>query len=424
MRIKLSDYILEQSISTSSAIDIELEQLVAEMDVCCKLAMAYNKQLLMEDFVERNLGEFHPNKRPTGSAFAGATSPYSPINSSNLRDARSTGNPFDGAKPLNPLPKSIPTGVEVTNTQNKPNTQPAQPTQATPQTNNQQQTNQQSNQQNTQQTNAKQGFFASVWGYIKRFFAWIGNKLTGTTVDAQKNGEAIKQNIASMSNEQIQQKLNELSPKVIEQTKVAIMAMYSPEYVKHLIDGTLVALTNLNKVFSSVAKGYTSNSTIKGIAKGNTRGNNSKNKIISNMAALEQAITTFSNEMTQAGTMPDHLNGKKAPTPDEFRALVPQYIEFLKNRNTIDTINQINAICKSLSSSVESFNTSFNAVSQDNSGNRGQILRETMNKLMATLSNKHYGPIVVMKHLDDAYKEMKIFAGIEQRKQQSQANSQ
>lgn len=402
MRIKLSDYILEQSISTSSAIDIELEQLVAEMDVCCKLAMAYNKQLLMEDYfqeavVERNLSEFHPNEKPTGGV-------------------------LDEAKPFYQQPNSTPqvqSGNQQTNsgTQSATPAQQTQPVQAkptaqsTPPTNNQQQTNQQTNQQNTQQTNAKQGFFASVWGYIKRFFEWIGNKLTGTTVDVQKNGEAIKKNVASMSNEQIQQKLNQLSPEVIKRTKVAIMAMYSPEYVKQLIDGTLAALTNLNNVFSSVAKNYLSNSKIKNIAKGNTRGDNSENAIKSNMAALEQAITNFSNEMTQAGIVPDHLNGKKAPTPDEFRALVPQYIDFLENANTVNTIKQINDICKSLSSSVESFNASFNAVSTDNSGDRGQILRETMNKLMATLSNKHYGPIVEMKHLDDAYKEMKIFAG-------------
>lgn len=401
MRIKLSDYILEQSVSTSSAIDIELEQLVAEMDVCCKLAMAYNKQLLMEDYFQE-------------------------------LDASTTPNVLDGAKPFYTQSKPVPqvqSGSQQTNSGSSASQQ-AQPVQAkpaaqaAPPTNNQQQTNQQTNQQNTQQTNAKQGFFASVWGYVKRFFEWIGNKLTGTTVDAQKNGEAIKQNIASMSNEQIQQKINELSPKVIERTKVAIMAMYSPEYVKQLIDGTLEALTKLNKVFSSVAKGYTGNSAIKGIAKGNNKGPNSEQNIISNMATLERAITTFSNEMTQAGTMPDHLNGKKAPTPDEFRALVPQYIDFLKNGNTANTIKQINDICKSLSNSVESFNASFNAVSQDNSGDRGQILRETMNKLMATLSNKHYGPIVVMKHLDDAYKEMKIFAGFEQPQKKPQANSQ
>ena len=177
MRIKLSDYILEQSISTSSAIDVELEQLVAEMDVCCKLAMAYNKQLLMEDAVERNLGEFHPNKKPTGSI-------------------------FDGAKPFYQQSNSTPQ-VQSGDQQTNSGTPSVQPAQSTPTTNNQQQMNQQANQQNTQQTNAKQGFFAAVWGYIKRFFEWIGNKLTGTTVDAQKNGEAIKQNIASMSNEQI-----------------------------------------------------------------------------------------------------------------------------------------------------------------------------------------------------------------------------
>ena len=46
--IKLSDYILEQSISDASVSDIRREQLIAEMEVCFALFDAYNKQMVME----------------------------------------------------------------------------------------------------------------------------------------------------------------------------------------------------------------------------------------------------------------------------------------------------------------------------------------------------------------------------------------
>lgn len=47
--IKLSDYIMEQEVSTASCDDILMEQAFAEMDVASKLFSAYHKQLLMTE---------------------------------------------------------------------------------------------------------------------------------------------------------------------------------------------------------------------------------------------------------------------------------------------------------------------------------------------------------------------------------------
>lgn len=48
--IKLSDFIMEQEVSTASCEDIVLEQLQAEIDVASKVASAYCKQLLMLEY--------------------------------------------------------------------------------------------------------------------------------------------------------------------------------------------------------------------------------------------------------------------------------------------------------------------------------------------------------------------------------------
>ena len=52
MKIKLSDFILEQSISESSIFDIEFERLSAEIDVCIALCESYIKQYEMSIYQE------------------------------------------------------------------------------------------------------------------------------------------------------------------------------------------------------------------------------------------------------------------------------------------------------------------------------------------------------------------------------------
>ena len=49
--IKLSDYILEQSISDASVSDIEIERLFAEMDVCFAMMEFFNKEQSMQDII-------------------------------------------------------------------------------------------------------------------------------------------------------------------------------------------------------------------------------------------------------------------------------------------------------------------------------------------------------------------------------------
>lgn len=57
MLIKLSDFLLEQSVSNSDISDIVIEQTMAELDVCLSLAYAYGKQLLMEEYSDTPLDE-------------------------------------------------------------------------------------------------------------------------------------------------------------------------------------------------------------------------------------------------------------------------------------------------------------------------------------------------------------------------------
>ena len=52
MVIKLSDYILEQSVSDAQIVDIFLEQDLAEIEVCCNLCKAYLKQIELESYYE------------------------------------------------------------------------------------------------------------------------------------------------------------------------------------------------------------------------------------------------------------------------------------------------------------------------------------------------------------------------------------
>lgn len=59
MQIKLSDFILEESISTSTTDDIILAQELAQMDVCLSLCNAYMKEYTIEDY----LGEYNDEEQ-------------------------------------------------------------------------------------------------------------------------------------------------------------------------------------------------------------------------------------------------------------------------------------------------------------------------------------------------------------------------
>lgn len=75
MKIKLSDYILEQSISDASPNDIILEELIAQMDVYQALFNVYEKERLIQEAITTDLPPQNPTSivqnyddRPTSSA--------------------------------------------------------------------------------------------------------------------------------------------------------------------------------------------------------------------------------------------------------------------------------------------------------------------------------------------------------------------
>ena len=170
MIIKLSDYVLEQSISDASINDIELEQLVAEMEVCCKLAMAYNKQLLMESYFQ----EADPPVKTTQTA-------------------------------------AQPTQAESNQTTTPPKVDVIQQTNSM-----------QRNIINPNKTDSEDGFFKTIFGYIKRFFRWIGLKLSGMSEDAYKNIRFIERYVMNATEQDLYE--------FIQKHKINI-EMYNPDKV-------------------------------------------------------------------------------------------------------------------------------------------------------------------------------------------------
>ena len=84
--IKLSDYIMEQEVSTASCEDIVLEQLQAEINVNVALAEAYAKQILMMEYAEGYSSDLYSEadtstdtKSSAGSKIKGLSRPSSSL---------------------------------------------------------------------------------------------------------------------------------------------------------------------------------------------------------------------------------------------------------------------------------------------------------------------------------------------------------
>ena len=381
MRIKLSDYILEQSVSTSSAIDIELEQLVAEMDVCCKLAMAYNKQFLMEDYFQE---ETTTTTQKVGAQNAGTTTQAPPAVQGGSQQTNSGAQPAPAATPAQ-------------------QTQPIQAkpaAQTTPPTNNQQQTNQQTNQQNTQQTNAKQGFFASVWGYIKRFFEWIGNKISGTTNTAAAKAQQSLQTVAKLSPEAKQQLISRID-----------ILKYSPanmdkalEIISDAFNKLEVAIESCtNELFTTKTKGFKNEK-------------DSVSSIKSEMDKLSKAVTIFHQQVSTAdiskmapgdGAEQDpnnplkyRINGKEVSN-EALTFKLQEYLKWFIDEKRLNLLNQIALQCfprsvkgnrkgTSISNSIDQFQRAVGNITDQSTGNGHEgeqftLIRNVLTNLMKEL---------------------------------------
>ena len=140
MKIKLSDYILEQSISEADTTDILLEQAMSELEVCTSLAYAYLKQLTMEEYMNPD-GELTAEDVVTEAS----------------AEAAADGEEGGGV------------GAAVSNI-----------------------------------GKGFAGFFKAVIGAITGFFRWVGNKIGQIGDKVTKNGKQLAQKVEAATEEELQ----------------------------------------------------------------------------------------------------------------------------------------------------------------------------------------------------------------------------
>jgi hypothetical protein len=175
MKIKLSDYILEQSISEADTTDILLEQAMSELEVCTSLAYAYLKQLTMEEYMNPD-GELTAEDVVTeASAEAAATT---------------DGGGEEGGG----------VGAAVSNI-----------------------------------GKGFAGFFKAVIGAITGFFRWVGNKIGAIGDSITKNGKQLAQKVANATEEQLNALAEELAT-TKKRDIASIYYSYNPSNVKTFYD--------------------------------------------------------------------------------------------------------------------------------------------------------------------------------------------
>lgn len=147
MKIKLSDYILEQSISEADTTDILLEQAMSELEVCTSLAYAYLKQLTMEEYMNPD-GELTAEDVVTEAS----------------AEAAAGGEEGGGF------------GAAVSNI-----------------------------------GKGFAGFFKAVIGAITGFFRWVGNKIGAIGDSITKNGKQLAQKVEAATEEELQTLIQQLA---------------------------------------------------------------------------------------------------------------------------------------------------------------------------------------------------------------------
>ena len=354
MVIKLSDYILEQSISGASIDDIGLEQLVAEMDVCCKLAMAYNKQLLMESYFQESkvIGQ---NPVGTGDPAASQTASAAPTPTT-----------------------QTPTQSTEQQSTNQTTTQPLQQNLVRKHTVG-------DNQNTTNNVNSEQGFFKSIAGYIKRFFQWIGSKLTGVSADAVKNIAFIERYALNASEQQIVQ--------FIHNNGVNI-EWYNPNELKRFVDG-------LNNACGSLIKSL---DTVDG---------SSEKNLDDNLKELEIAMNKFNeiiqqSSWTQSKEIVDEVNEIQT-----FKTNITEYAKLFENKKTNpeNFVNKLNECNNKIQASQQYFDKWFADIAKvDTADNPNNNNIARMKPILSRLQNIVKSASVQINKIAEAYKKLKQFA--------------
>lgn len=319
MVIKLSDYVLEQSISDASINDIELEQLVAEMDVCCKLAMAYNKQLLMESYFQEQ-------------------DPVAPASGQTP-----TQEPAPAPATQQKLPQNLERVNNITNNQNTANN-----------------------------TNSEQGFFKSIAGYIKRFFQWIGSKLTGVSADAVKNIAFIERYALNASEQQIVQ--------FIRDNNVNI-EWYDPNKLKGFVRSLASAAGIIKKSLNNDVEDYDKS-----------------------LETLEEAMNNFNEIIQQSSwTQPKELVDEVNEV-QTFKTNITGYAELFKARKNnpesfADELTKCNGTLTSIQKDLDVFFSNAN----DPDLAKAKPVMERLRKIITSAS-------VQINKIAEAYKKLKQFA--------------
>ena len=325
MVIKLSDYILEQSISGASIDDIGFEQLIAEMDVCCKLAMAYNKQLLMESYFQED-----------GEATA------------------STSTQQPQAQPQNQQTQPSPA----------PRTELTQTNKMVPNT--------------AATTNAEQGFFKTVFGYIKKFFQWIGSKLTGISADAVRNIKFVEYYTLNASEQDIVQ--------FIENKHVNI-EWYNPKKVTEFVDGLEKASAKLWLNYKRL----------------------NKNFIANNLGEFEKALNVFNAEVQKSGWVKQNNINEQIDVVQTFKTYVKEYSNLFKKKDVNN--EQFMKTLAGIKPTLEEISTGLESIT--NTDEYKQLSQEELMKAKAIFVNMQKtikAATAQIMNVTNAYTALKEFA--------------
>lgn len=372
MTIKLSDFILEQSISDANVYDIIIEQAAAELDVCMKLAEAYSKQMALEYFSEDKEEEdifapetFQEAEAATADEVPETTSDpeYESVKESGKKVGQAVAT---GAKDI---------GSKVA------------------------------------------GFFKAIFGAVIGFFKGFGGKLLKLEDEVVKTSKQVKANVITWSDAQAEQVYEFLKNKYGEDG-ARRLALYNPTNTKAYLANLSTALDELS---TGVARWVSQVENYHGlpIKIGSTVG---RNLDLEGHPEFEAAMNEFNsmfatfNEKLKKITLSfskDNASNVEVLTGAEFKAQLPGFIDYFASkearsyvRSLSDKSNKIaddfNTWQRKKGLHHESFKaSSSNRTSEKNSNyNRA---RELLSKVQGVVSDIN----VELKYIAGLYMNLK-----------------
>ena len=294
MTIKLSDFILEQSISDASTIDIMLEQAEAELEVSIKLAEAYAKQLTMEYITDDGKEEV------VTEAKAGATDASDAETAVDATAPEQTDTAYDDAKDSG---KKV--GNAVGNAAAKAGNKVA-------------------------------GFVKSIFGAIIGFFKGIGGRLLKLEDDVVKNGDKVAYSVAKMTDEQAYNLYKTLEAKYGE-NGARTLALYNPantqQYLANLSNALDDLSNGIDRWIDSVMEGGPIYSHLFNTGRVLDRENDPRFKGAT--IRFDQIFEEFKNKISaiKLTKFENSESNVQAPSGSEFKANIQEYIKYYKSKD-------------------------------------------------------------------------------------------